>query len=85
MKYNNRDEYQGGNFYLLDLVGADYATQAQFVKKIEEEEKQQQVPIEQMPSIVESEEGLGSPRTEKVGEQRKGRKKSSKIVNNSRI
>lgn len=34
MKYNNRDEYQGGNFYLLDLVDAGQATLTQFVDQI---------------------------------------------------
>lgn len=39
MKYNNREEYQGGNFYLLDLVEADQRTLAEFVNKIESEEQ----------------------------------------------
>ena len=26
MKYNSRDEYKGGTFYLLDLVEADFTT-----------------------------------------------------------
>jgi len=41
MKYNSRDNYVGGTFYLLDLVEADYATLRQYVKKIEDEERQQ--------------------------------------------
>lgn len=39
MKYNSRAEYQGGTFYLLNLVEADYPTLLQFVQKMEEEEE----------------------------------------------
>ena len=38
MKYNNRETYLGGVFYLLDLVEADEATLRQFVDKIESDE-----------------------------------------------
>ena len=41
MKYNSRDVYVGGTFYLLDLVEADYATLREYVNKIEEEERRQ--------------------------------------------
>ena len=34
MKYNSRDEYVGGTFYLLDLVEADYTTLREYVNKI---------------------------------------------------
>lgn len=43
MKYNNREEYQGGNFYLLDLVEADHRTLEEFVDKIESEEQMHNV------------------------------------------
>ena len=39
MKYNSRADYQGGIFYLLNLVEADYPTLMEYVTKIEEEEK----------------------------------------------
>jgi hypothetical protein len=38
MKYNNRETYLGGIFYLLDLVEADEHTLRKFVDKIESEE-----------------------------------------------
>ena len=41
MKYNSRDEYVGGNFFLLDLVEAEYSTLREYVAKIEEEERLQ--------------------------------------------
>lgn len=39
MKYNSRQEYQGGLFYLLDLVEVDYSVLHDYVAKIEEEEQ----------------------------------------------
>jgi hypothetical protein len=38
MKYNNRESYLGGIFYLLDLVEVDERTLKLFVDKIEKEE-----------------------------------------------
>jgi hypothetical protein len=39
MKYNSRAEYQGGIFYLLNLVEADEPTLREYVSKIEEGER----------------------------------------------
>lgn len=39
MKYNSRAEYQGGAFYLLNLVEADYPTLLRFVQRMEEEDE----------------------------------------------
>ena len=60
MKYNNRDEYQGGNFYLLDLVEAGQATLTEFVDKIEEAEKEQVI-IPDNSTNVGTESGSLSP------------------------
>lgn len=34
MKYNNRQKYEGGHFYLLDLVEVDIDTLTKFVDNI---------------------------------------------------
>ena len=35
MKYNNRGDYKGGIFYLLDIIDAKDRTKAEFIQKIQ--------------------------------------------------
>ena len=65
MKYNNRESYLGGIFYLLDLVQVDYRTLENFVSKIESDEgKLDQNVFESIRKTV-ADEGIVGPKRSK--------------------